>query len=274
MAGLRSTDAIAALRARIAGLENRPLLAAAETPAAATAEALPAAPRGVLTAIFTPELRNAGAALGFALGQARSLLGAARPAVIYLQLVADAQETGVPYGAGLSHFGFPPEALVIGRLESITELLWALEEAVCCRAVAAVVADVAGHHKALDFTASRRLSLRADAARTSIFLLRYGEEREASAACFRWRLVPEPSGAAPFDARAPAGPRFRATLEKGRMGTARQLAGGGMDLVLDWTENGFAVVGDGSRNGEPERAGAAPSGAEPAALGDRQSQAV
>lgn len=272
MAGLHSTDALEALRARIAGLENRPLLAARATLAAATPEALLNAPPGLLHEVFSPELRNAGAALAFALGQARALLSPSRPAVIYLQLVADAQETGVPYGAGLAHFGFDPAALVIGRLGTITELLWALEEAVSCRAVAAVIADVAGHHKALDFTASRRLSLRAEAGRTSIFLLRYGEGREASAARFRWRIEPAVSGSAPFDPRAPAAPRFRARLEKGRLGAAMRAAGAGMDFMVDWIEHGFVVVGDGERDGRA--AGAAAPGAAPAALGDRLSQAV
>src|SRR5690606_31798639 len=107
------------------------------------------------------------------------------------------------------------------RAATITELLWALEEALACRAVAAVIADLARPHKALDFTASRRLALRSAASGGSLFLTRYGRGREASAARYRWRVVPRPSRPAPWDARAPGGPRWRVTLEKGRLGTAR-----------------------------------------------------
>lgn len=271
MAGLRNREALAALRARIAGLENRPVLAETSGLAGADPQSLLAAPPGIVQEIFTPERRNAGAALGFALGQARSLLGPARPALIILQLQAEAQDMGIPYGAGLAHLGIDPDAVVIGKLHSIVELLWAIEEAVSCRAVAAVIADVAGQPRALDFTASRRLSLRAAAAGTSLFFLRYGRDREASAAHLRWCLTPELSRETVFDPRAPAGPRFALTLEKGRLGPARIAAGTGFNFTLDWTRNGFVVVD--SRDGAVDRAGTAPHGAAPAALGHGLSQA-
>ncbi len=273
MAGLRNREALDALRARIAGLENRPVLAEASSLESATPDQLLAAPPGLLHEIYTPERRNAGASLGFALGQAKSLLSAARPALIILQLGKEAQDMGVPYGAGLVHFGIDPQSVVLGRLETIPELLWALEEAVCCRAVAAVIADLAGSPKALDFTASRRLSLRTAAAGTSVFFLRYGREREASAAQLRWRLTPVLSTETMFDARAPAGPRFSASLEKGRIGAARAAAGAGLHLILDWTRDGFVVVDDSRELRGFGPAGTPSHGPEPAALGDRLSQA-
>lgn len=270
MAALHNREALDELRQRIAGLENRPAFAQFPALAGGT-EASLVTPPGVLSEIFAPEQRAAGAALGFALGQARALLGASRPAIILLQLSAETQEMGVPYGAGFAHLGFDPETIVLGRLENMTDLLWAVEEAVACRAVAAVIADVAGAPRALDFTASRRLSLRAAASGTAIFLLRYGREREASAAQMRWGLEPVLSAETPFDARAPAGPRLSATLEKGRIGAARAAAGAGLTFTLDWTQNGFVVASDGRAG-----LGAAPaaaSGAAPAALGDRRAEA-
>jgi protein ImuA len=272
MAALRNKEALDELRQKIAGLENRPAFAESPAPAAGTFSALLTAAPGLLTEIFAPERRAAGAALGFALGQARALLSSARPALIVLQLAPQAQEIGVPYGAGLVHLGFDPAAIVLGRIENVPDLLWAIEEAVCCRAVAAVIVDVAGHPKALDFTASRRLSLRAAASGTSIFFLRYGRDREASAAQLRWGLEPLLSIETPFDARAPAGPRFFATLEKGRIGAARLSADGGLTLTLDWTQNGFVVASDGRAAGL-DPAAAPASGTAPAALGDRLSQA-
>jgi protein ImuA len=261
------------LRARIAELEKRPPLgegvAALRQNERKRGGPL-AVPPGLLGEIFTDETRDGGAALGFALGAARGLLTPERPAILVMQLGRDTQETGVPYGAGLHSFGVDPEAVVLARAETITELLWAIEEAVACRAVAAVVADIAGHHKALDFTASRRLSLRAQAAGGAVFLVRYGREREASAAWLRWRVLPAPSGVAPFDPRAPGPPRFAVTLEKGRLRGLPAEA----RLIIEWTEHGFAFVDDGKSDGVAHRGGPAPlPGAEPAALGDRLSQA-
>src|SRR5690606_32677792 len=152
------------------------------------------------------------------------------------------------------------------RVETVAELLWAIEEAVCCRAVAAVVADISGHHKAIDFTVSRRLGLRAASAGTSVFLLRYGHGREASAAKLRWRVVPAPSGAVAFEARAPGGPRWRVVLEKGRPGSGVD----GREQLVDWTGHDFVLV-DGRGNGAGAAGESPLSGAEPAALGNRLS---
>lgn len=262
---------IESLRVRIEAIERRPVLAdrAPVQTSLGAGGAIPAVP-GVLHEIFSDDIRNGGSALGFALGQARGLLQEKRPALIIVQLSRETQEIGLPYGAGLAFFGIDPEAVVLTRAETVIEFLWALEEAISCSAVAAVVADIAGHHKAFDFTASRRLTMRSQATGASVFLVRYGREREASAAKFRWRVMPTPSGAPPFDARAPGLPRFGVTLEKGRMTgfVAEQ------DLLFDWTENGFALVdSNGQREGIAARGAATLSRSLPAALGDGLSQA-
>ena len=257
---------IESLKTRIAALEARPALG--ETPRAALPTSPLALEPGLLEEIFTDEPRNAGAALGLALGQARFLLNAERHAIIYLQLTSETQETGLPYGPGLQSFGIDPAALVLGRMDNIIDLLWALEEAIACRPVAAVIADIATRHRALDFTASRRLSLKAASTGATVILLRYGRAREASAAQLRVRLVPVVSGETPFDAQAPGPPRWRCTLEKGRARTAA----GVTEILLDWTGNGFAAVETG---GKPKRIApvAPPFGPLSAALGDRLSEA-
>jgi protein ImuA len=227
---------IAALRDSIADIERKPALAEARAsmPDQATGFPLPAG--GLLQEVFTDERRHAGAVLGFALAQARSLLSRQRPAVVYLQLIKDAQEMGMPYGPGLHSFRFDPDALVLVRAANMAELLWAAEEALACKAVAAVVADIAGHQKILDFTASRRLSLRAASAGSSIFMLRYGTGREASAAHLRWRLTPMLSARKRFDPLAPGAPRWRAQLEKGVL--LKQQT----EWLLGWTQDGFTTL--------------------------------
>jgi len=263
-------DQMEALRARIAQIEKRPMLAEAATQRQAGERALLSLPGGLLHEVFSDERRNAGAALGFALAQARGLLTAERPAVIFLQLAHEAQEVGLPYGAGLAHFGFPPESLILGRVETIVELLWAMEEAIACRAVAAVIADVASHPKALDFTASRRLNLRTAGSGTSAFLMRYGADREASAAHLRWRVSPAISSEKLFDPRAPGETRWQVTIEKVLLSQERRRVG--ETWLLRWTKNGFDLARQGDGNGKEPAPRTAVSGPFPAVLGDRLSQ--
>lgn len=268
---------LSALRAAIAAIEKRPPLAGEAVAAGGPRdrmgwEALLAPPPGLLHDIHADETRNAGAAFGFALGLARGLLSPKRPALLVLQLSHESQDLGLPYGAGLLGFGLAPEALVLGRLATLAELLWAIEEAVACRAVAGVVAEVLGAPKALDFTASRRLALRAASGGASVFLLRHGALREASAARLRWRIEPAPSQPPRFDAAAPGAPRWRVTLEK--TASRQRPPAGGDTILVDWTEHGFAPASaDSTEMGGHGRAGPALAGAHPAALGDRLSAA-
>jgi protein ImuA len=257
------------LRDRIAALETRPALAGNDR---TSATGLLATRRGAVHEVFADSLVDSGAALGFALAQARALVDADRPGLIVLQLRADTQELGLPYGLGFTAYGFDPDAIVLIRTETITELLWAIEEAIACRAVGAVVADIAYPHKALDFTASRRLALRAAAADASVFLVRYALDREASAARYRWRIVPALSQPPPFDSRAPGLPRWQVRLEKGTLGGQR-LAPEEQVFVVDWTDNGFIRADERGRGRTSPQGAAALSRPAPAALGDRLPQA-
>ena len=267
-----------ALRAQIAALENRPHFVGDSVTELGRREAIEgdaallSPPAGVLHEVFSDEQRNGGSALGFALGLARGLLRGNRQALIYLQLASEAQELGLPYGIGLQGLGIDPQQVVMGRIATLTELLWAMEESIACRAVAGIVTDIMGHPKALDFTVSRRLSLRAAAAGTSVFILRYGREREASAAKLRWRVSPHLSGEQQFDPQSPGPPRFEIEIEKRRLGNRTQRAEG-KRLIVDWTENGFVPVDPARRPAtRPHRAAPLPRTFTPA-LGDRLSEA-
>lgn len=232
---------IAALRDSIADIERKPALAEARDRLVSEEDAFPRLAGGVLQEIFTDAVRNGGASLAFALGQAQSLLTPQRMAVFYLQLATDAQFFGLPYAPGLLAFGFDPSRLVIVRTASMTDLLWVAEEAMTCRAVAGIVLDVGGEPEPLDFTASRRLSLRAVQSGISLFLLRYGTEREASAAHLRWNLSPHRSGSKRFDANAPGPARWLVRLEKGGVGKQ------GDEWFLEWKDDGFATFSVPSR---------------------------
>lgn len=266
MQGLSKQRALQSLRARIANIEKRPPLA--DTVGAARNGGQPsgfALPTGVLHEVFCDGHRNAGAALGFVLAGARGMLAAERPVILYLQLAGETQETGFPYGPGFAAFGVDPEAVVLVRAATIMELLWAAEEGLACRAVAAVVADIGTDPKALDFTASRRLGMRAGETGTTFLLLRYGLGRTASAARLRWHVAPASSGEVPFDPRAPGDSRWRLTLEKGLW----QGKPNG-EWLLGWTKNGFDILAAPDTDIAP--AATPVPRALPAALGHRLSQ--
>lgn len=275
---MRARDRIIAdLRLSIEGIEKRPALIEARRSDGTADAGVPQVGAGTLNEVFADGTRDAGAGLGFCLKQARGLLTSERPAVLFLQTRAEAQETGLPYGPGLSRFGFDPDALAVIRTDTIGEMLWAMEEAAGCRNVAAVIGDFARTHKALDFTASRRLGMRAAAFGVTLMLMRYGQEREASAATFRWRIAAAPSAEAAFDRRAPGAMRYRVTLEKGGRrfavhGAARQGSCGEGFWTLEWTEHGLVADISGEQTGTGVSIGTALSGAHAAGLGDRLPQ--
>lgn len=259
---------LAALRDVIADIERKPALAegSARLDEGVSNQAFPRLPKGLVQEVFADENRDAGLSLGFALGQSTGLVTPRRPSIFYIQLAADAQTFGLPYGPGLSWFGLEPARLTMVRVADMTEFLWAAEEVISCRSVSSIIADVRGEPKLLNFTASRRLSLRASASGVSMFLLRYGHGRESSASHLRWRLLPQKSGRHLFDERGLGAARWRLLLEKGR------IAGNQVEWLLEWTKNGFALVSPSAKTSTPRATTAFP-GALSAPLADRLSQA-
>ena len=122
---LGKAQTLETLKRQVAALETQPLLT--DTQSLAAAAGLLATPRGCVNEVFADSLANAGAALGFALAQAKRVLAPERPGLIILQLKSDAQEIGLPYGLGLKNFGLDSEAIVLIRTDTIVELLWAIE---------------------------------------------------------------------------------------------------------------------------------------------------
>ena len=260
---------LAALKERIASFETRPALRDAEAEQSSPGPL--ATPRGYVHEIFADTVMNTGAAFGFALAQAKTMLSPERPGLLIFQLKSDEQELGLPYGLGFRSFGLDATAFVLIRTDTIVELLWGLEEAIACRAVGAIVADIATPHKALDFTSSRRLSMRTAASGGAVFLVRYGRNREATAARYRWRVEPRISAPLAFDDRAPGPPRWLLTLEKGSL-SGRKAGPQGQHYLVDLTENGLvqADIASTDRPGAP--AVEALPHAAPAALGHRLPQ--
>jgi len=102
-----------------------------------------------------------------------------------------ALESGAPYGPGLDGIGLAPERLVTVAVSQRRDLLWAMEEALRCRAVACVIGEM--RHGQLDTVAVRRLSLAAAESGALALILRAAPEDDASTAATRWVVGAAPS---------------------------------------------------------------------------------
>ena len=122
-------------------------------------------------------------------------------------------ENGAPYGAGLDALGLPPERLVTVAVAKPRDVLWAMEEALRCRAVGVVIGEIRSVR--LDPIASRRLSLAAGHRDACAFLLRTAPATDTSAAATRWIAGAAPSRAT---AASPGPPRFSVELTRNRRG--------------------------------------------------------
>lgn len=97
----------------------------------------------------------------------------------------------------LKAFGIAPERIIFVDLEREKDVLWAMEEALKCEGLAAVIGEV----KEISFTASRRLQLAVEQSRVTGFILRREAVALNTTACVaRWRITPlasEPEGGMP-----------------------------------------------------------------------------
>ena len=130
-----------------------------------------------------------GAALGF-VASLLGRLGGRRP-VVWVAARDDL------YAPGLAALGLDPARLLVVRPGPAAQTLWALEEAVRCRALGGVVGEVWG----LDFTAARRLHLAARASGVPVLLLNRGQP--CGPAMTRWRVGTAPSVAPPGEGVGP-----------------------------------------------------------------------
>jgi protein ImuA len=134
-------------------------------------------------------------------------------AVVWIAEEMGHVENGVPYGPGLDDLGLPPERLVMISAAKPRDVLGAMEEALRCRAVGAVIGEIRSAR--LDLVASRRLSLAAGHCDACAFLLRTAPGADASAAATRWIVGAARSGAT---AAGPGPPRLFVELMRNRRG--------------------------------------------------------
>lgn len=167
------------------------------------------ASKSQLSELFA-DFRDAGAT-GFALAQVPQT-----GRVLWLQDRLVGLETGRPYGQGCERFGCSMDRLVLACPRNARDLLWAVEEGLRCNSLAAIIAEIWGNPKALDFTASKRLAMRAERQNVPVFLLRFNAQPDLSAARRRWSVRSLPSAPHPYDTKAPGAPRWHADLFRAR----------------------------------------------------------
>lgn len=142
---------------------------------------------------------------------------------------AAAGRGGCPYGPGLAPLGVDPARLTLVATPCELGLLRAGLDIARCADAGTVVLDAHGAMPRYDLTASRRLALAAEHARTRVIVLRGDAEPRPSAARTRWRVGSAAS--VPLEAQAPGLPAIDIELLRWRGGPA------GRRWRLEWDEN-------------------------------------
>jgi protein ImuA len=158
---------------------------------------------GALHEVTPASAGQFGAPFGFALalavlamdGQRTAFPSGALPNGTTLLIGTDfgAYEAGNPYGPGLDLFGLATDRLLFLQVSRPLDVLWAFEEALKSRAIAAVLAELPEAGVAADLTASRRLALAARAGGGLGLLLRQRPSQLPTAAMSRWQVAAAPS---------------------------------------------------------------------------------
>ncbi|WP_439813717.1 ImuA family protein [Zavarzinia sp. CC-PAN008] len=157
-----------------------------------------------------------GAALVARLAAGRTAGSPLRP-VLWLVPIARA----ALFGPGLAAFGLicadgvaGEGGLVVAQARRRPDLLWAMEEGLRTRGLAAVVAEL----DRLDLVQGRRLALAAEAGGVTAVLLRRAPVPvgEGSIAWTRWAIGAAPSAPQPLNRQGLGAPRWRASLVRAR----------------------------------------------------------
>ena len=137
------------------------------------------------------------------------------------------------FASALNIFRVIPDNIIFILADREKEVLWAAEEGLKCKGIAAVIAEV----KDLTFMQSRRLQLAVEASNATGFILRSDASKLSATACTaRWKIIPQRS-------RAEAGlpgvgfPCWKVELMKARNGKPGQ-------WTVEWGADGFNIVAE------------------------------
>jgi protein ImuA len=139
---------------------------------------------GALHEVYASDPVHVAPACAFAAGLALRLGG--EKILVWVATDFASLEFGAPNANGFLEFGLDPNHLILLRMSNGEDALRAATDILACNGVGALVIEISRAPKALDLTASRRLSLAAAQKGVSAILLRLGAEPQASAAETRW----------------------------------------------------------------------------------------
>jgi len=181
-------------------------------------------PTGTVHELICENTEQATASVGFVSGLLSGLMqnGAA---CLWISL------SGNVYPVALKAFGIEPDRVVFVRLKKDKDVLWVMEEALKCTALAAVIGELRG----IDFKQSRRLQLAVEQSRVTGFILRNRSNKMGSTACAaRWHIKPLLSE--PIDGLPGLGfPRWQVELLRVRNGKPG-------NWMIEWAGGKFIPV--------------------------------
>ncbi|SKC64156.1 ImuA family protein [Ohtaekwangia koreensis] len=181
-------------------------------------------PLGAMHEFIAVRPEETAAAIGF-MGGLLNLLMSSNRAVLWIS------STRMLFPPALKGFDLSPDRFIFVDVQKEKDALWALDEALKCSALVAVVGELPN----MSFTHSRRLQLAVEESQVTGFLLRNQPRTIGTTACVsRWQITPLPS-ATVDDLPGIGFPKWRVHLQRIRNGKP-----GTWDI--QWTDGRFVPV--------------------------------
>lgn len=181
-------------------------------------------PTGAVHELISYSPEDAAATCGFIAGLAGKLMQA-QSRCLWIST------RSIVFPPALKIFGIEPHQVIFIDLTRQKEALWAIEEALKCKAVATVVGEL----PELSFAESRRLQLAVEHSRVTGFIHRHRPRSENTVACVtRWKITPLVS-AMPDGLPGLGLPRWNVALTKVRNGRPGAWA-------VEWNNSRFMLI--------------------------------
>ncbi len=210
MPSVKKADILSQLQSEILRLEGfkRPGNKAVDLGLGPIAKAFPGSsfPLGAVHEFLSFRTEDTAATCGFLAGMLSQLMGKKGTGL----WISSARTLFPP---ALRNFGIEPDRIIFTDLGREKHVLWALEEALKCSALAAVVGEL----KDLSFIASRRLQLAVEGSSVTAFVIRNAKHLNTTACVSRWKITSLPSEAI-GDLPGIGSPQWRIELLKVRNG--------------------------------------------------------
>lgn len=144
-------------------------------------------PTGAVHEFITETKESSASTSAFIAGLLTSINGNTHSRISPMLWIAPSRKL---FPAALKSFGIEPDHLIFVDIQKEKDIMWAMDEALKCDALSAVVAEMSE----LGFTESRRLQLAVEKSRVTGFVLRTNPKKISTTACVsRWKITPTQS---------------------------------------------------------------------------------